>query len=147
MTFKVKLLHENSKLPVRSTSGSAGYDLCARLDSPVTISPGAIAKIGCGIAIEIDFGYCALVFGRSGLGVNSGVSPANAVGVVDSDYRGEIIVGLINHGKEAFTVESGDRIAQMLLMPVATPDITITSELSDSGRGSGGFGSTGIKGN
>jgi dUTP pyrophosphatase len=143
MEFKVKRLRPDARLPVRSTPGSAGYDLSACLSGRVTLTPGEIVKIPTGIAIEIPPGTVALIFGRSGLGIKQGIAPANAVGVVDSDYRGEVTVGLINHGREPYTIQPGERIAQILLMPVFTPLVAEVQSLSDTARGDGGFGSTG----
>ena len=145
MDFKVKRLRQDAKLPRRSTGGSVGYDLSACMDRAVTLHPGEIEKIGTGIAIEIDSGCAALIFGRSGLGIKHGIVPANAVGVVDSDYRGEVTVGLINHSAVDYVVEPGERIAQMVLVPVFTPDVTEVDVLGESERGTGGFGSTGTK--
>ena len=134
-----------AQLPCRATEGSAGYDLCACLTEPMTILPGKIGRVPTGIALELPSGVAGCVFGRSGLGVKKGVVPANGVGVVDWDYRGEVQVGLINHGEEPFHVENGDRIAQLVLLPVLTPELRETQELSGTGRGEGGFGSTGVK--
>lgn len=144
--LKVKKVRENATLPVRATSGSAGVDLYACIDEPVTIASGDLKLIPTGIAIELpDSSVAAFVFARSGLGIKHGIAPSNAVGVIDSDYRGEICVGLTNHGTEPFTVEPQTRIAQLILMPVLTPQITEVCDLSDTCRGDGGFGSTGSK--
>lgn len=144
--LKVKKVRENATLPVRATSGSAGVDLYACIDEPVTIASGDLKLIPTGIAIELpDSSVAAFVFARSGLGIKHGIAPSNAVGVIDSDYRGEICVGLTNHGTEPFTVEPQTRIAQLILMPVLTPQITEVYDLSDTCRGDGGFGSTGSK--
>ena len=143
-SLKVKRLKESAVLPVRATEGSAGADLCACLDCTVEILPGETAKIPTGIAIDI--GSCdkvALVFGRSGLGINHGIAPANCVGVIDSDYRGEIIVGLKNSSGKPYSIHHGDRIAQLVIMPVFTPKIEEVTELGETDRGTGGFGSTG----
>ncbi len=141
--LKVKKLHINAQIPKRATEGSAGYDLCARLDSAVIIKKGCIEKIPTGIAVALQNGTAGFIFGRSGLGIKHGISPANAVGVIDSDYRGEIIVGLINNGSEDFTINDGERIAQLIVMPIQTPEIELVEELESTERGSGGFGSTG----
>lgn len=106
---------------------------------------GEDRRVPTGIALELPSGVAGFVFGRSGLGVKKGVVPANGVGVIDWDYRGEVQVGLINHGEEPFVVENGDRIAQLVLLPVLTPELREAEQLSGTGRGSGGFGSTGVK--
>lgn len=141
--LKVKRLRPDARLPVRSTDGSAGYDLSACTARRIELLPGETAKIPTGVAIEIPPGTVALIFGRSGLGINHGIVPANAVGVIDSDYRGELVVGLINHGGKAYAIEPGERVAQLLLMPVFTPPVVEADSLTDTHRGAGGFGSTG----
>ena len=144
-TLKIKKLSENAIIPKRATEGSAGMDLYACIDEPVTIESGDLKLIPTGIAIELpDSNTAAFVFARSGLGIKHGISPSNAVGVIDSDYRGEVCVGLTNHGKEPFTIEPDMRIAQLVLMPVIMPRIEITDELGTTVRDAGGFGSTGI---
>lgn len=143
MVLKLKKLRESAVVPQNATAGSAGYDLCADTDSPIEIPPGETRMVPTGIAAQIPAGYAGFVFARSGLGIKQGIVPANCVGVIDSDYRGEIMVGLRNHSAAAFTVSGGDRIAQMVLMPVATPEIALCEELSETQRGAGGFGSTG----
>lgn len=144
MEIKVKKLNEQAQLPYRATEGSAGADLFAFVPEDVTITPGERKLIPTGIAIEIpDSGYGAFVFPRSSVSSKYGVSLANCVGVVDSDYRGEIKVPLINHSDTAYTVRNGDRIAQMVILPVMLPCYTETDELGDTVRGEGGFGSTG----
>lgn len=143
IAVKIKALHPGAQLPARATPGSAGYDLYACLDGAVVIGPGETQVVPTGISIELpNAGMAALVYGRSGLGVRHGIVPANCVGVVDSDYRGEIMVGLRNQSKEPYTVQPGDRIAQMVLTPVLTPDLVPAEELSPTGRSGGGFGST-----
>ena len=145
-TLKVKLLRDGAQPPRRATDGAAAYDVHALLDAPVTIPPGGRALLPTGIAIELPSpDTVALLFSRSGFGVKHGVSLANSVGVIDSDYRGEVHVGLINHGSEPFTVENGDRIAQLMITPVLLPDVAVCDELSDTARGAGGFGSTGVR--
>lgn len=143
VTFKVKKINPAATLPTRATSQSAGYDLYACINAPVTIAPNTIAKIPTGISIEIEPDYAAFVFARSGLAIKNGIAPANAVGLIDADYRGEIIVGLINHLNTPYTVLPNDRIAQLVLMRVFTPEITECDHLSDTQRSAGGFGSTG----
>ncbi|MDL2233665.1 dUTP diphosphatase [Ruminococcaceae bacterium OttesenSCG-928-L11] len=143
-TLPIKKLRETARIPTRATAGSAGYDLYACLTEAVTIPARGRGQIPTGIAISIgDPGVAAFVFGRSGLGIKQGIVPANAVGVVDSDYRGEIIVGLANHSDSDFTVRHGDRIAQMVLLPMLTPTLVEQDELDETERGTGGFGSTG----
>ena len=142
---KVKKLKENARLPVYGTAFSAGADLCACLESPVTIAPGETKLLSIGISMEIPEGYAGLVFARSGLATKRHLAPANKVGVIDSDYRGEFFVPLHNHGAVAQTVEDGERIAQMILTPYLTAKFIEAEELSDTVRGEGGFGSTGSK--
>lgn len=145
MKLKIKKLKETALVPSRATSGSAGFDLCACLDSPVTIKSGEIRLIQTGISCEPDCSDAALlIYPRSGLSSKYGISLANCVGVVDSDYRGEICVPLINHGCGDFTVEHGMRIAQLVIAPVIIPEIELADSISSTERGCGGFGSTGI---
>ncbi len=142
--LKIKLLRENAVLPKRATTGSAGMDLYACTNKAVTVMPHECVKFPTGIAIALPSAeYGAFIFARSGLSVNHGLAPANCVGVVDSDYRGEIIVGLVNQFDTPYTVEPGERIAQMLIMPVAIPEIEVCDELDNTDRGAGGFGSSG----
>ena len=143
MEVKVKKLHPNAQLPVYGSQEAVGADLYACLDAPVTIAPGETAWIPTGIALEVPKGCAGLVYARSSMGVKRGLAPANKVGVIDSDYRGEIRVVLLNHGKETQTVEPGERVAQFVITPVLTPAYVETEELSDTDRGVGGFGSTG----
>ena len=142
-TVKVKKLHPNAKLPTYGSLEAAGADLYACLDAPVTVAPGETVWIPTGIALEVPKGCAGLVYARSSMGVKRGLAPANKVGVIDSDYRGEIRVVLLNHGKETQTVEHGERVAQFLITPVLTPCYEEADELSDTDRGAGGFGSTG----
>lgn len=131
-------------LPGYATAGSAGMDLRACLDAPVTIAPSDRALLPTGLAIALPGPeWVALIIGRSGLGVKYGVTLSNSVGVIDSDYRGELQVGLINRGQEPYTVEPGDRIAQLLVVPVVQAALTVTDTLDETERGSSGFGSTG----
>ena len=142
---KVKILKPGAKMPVYGTEFSAGADLCACLEAPVTLMPGETKMISIGIAMEIPVGYAGLVYARSGLASKRGLAPANKVGVVDCDYRGEFFVPLRNHGTEPQTIEPGDRIAQMIITPYLTANFVEAHELSDTCRGLGGFGSTGVK--
>ncbi|MEG1996292.1 MAG: dUTP diphosphatase [Oscillospiraceae bacterium] len=142
----VKKLSSTAIIPTRATVGSAGYDLYADLENDVIILPGETKKINTGIAISLESGnYAAFIYARSGLASNYGIAPANCVGVIDSDYRGEIVVALKNSSSQAFTVQSGQRIAQMVLTFVLTPDTELTKDLDQTMRGEGGFGSTGEK--
>ena len=140
----VKLLRPGAVLPRRGTPGSAGLDLSAVVESPVEIRHGQVVGIPTGIAIQLEPGQVCLVFGRSGLGSKHGVAPANAVGVVDSDYRGELTVFLTCHKPEGYTVQPGERIAQMVILPVAMLEPVEVRELDETQRGTGGFGSTGF---
>jgi len=142
-TLQVKKLKPNALLPIRATEGSAGADLRACIDAPVTLWPGRRELIPTGIAMEIEPGWVGLQFGRSSLGAKHGVTLSNAVGVIDSDYRGEVHVALINLGEKPYHVQHGERIAQLVLVPTACASIVEVDELSDTGRGTGGFGSTG----
>ncbi len=142
-TIAVKKLSPNAILPTYGSVEAAGADLYACLEADVTINPGKTAWIPTGIAMEVPKGCAGLIYARSSLGVKRGLAPANKVGVIDSDYRGEIRVVLLNHGKEKQTISHGERIAQMIITPVVTPAYVEVSELSDTDRGAGGFGSTG----
>ncbi len=143
--INVKKLRPDARLPVYGTEFSAGADLCACLDAPVTLQPGETKLISIGIAMEIPAGYAGLVFARSGLASKRHLAPANKVGVIDPDYRGEFFVPLHNHGPLPQTVEPGERIAQMILTPFLTAQFVEAETLSDTVRGAGGFGSTGTK--
>lgn len=141
--IRVKKLKDSAKLPTYGTAQAAGADLYACLEKAVTIAPGRSAFIPTGIALEVPVGCAGLIYARSGLACKRGLAPANKVGVVDSDYRGEITVVLYNHGQEPQTVEDGERIAQFVITPVITPVYEEADELSDTVRNIGGFGSTG----
>jgi len=144
--IKVKLLNEKASLPTRASEGAAGYDLRACIDAPITLKVGEIFAVPTGVAIELPSkNLVAVLSARSGLAIKHGITLANGVGIIDSDYRGEIKAGLINLGKEDFVINPGERIAQLLIMPVETPTFTAVDELSSTERGSGGFGSTGRK--
>lgn len=142
-TVNVKILRQGAQLPSYGTEFSAGADLYACLEEAVTILPGETKKIPTGIAMEVPVGCAGLVYARSGMACKRDLAPANKVGVVDSDYRGEIMVFLHNHGSEPQTIEHGERIAQMVITPVLTPRYIPADELTDTHRGTGGFGSTG----
>ena len=142
-TIRVKKLNPNAVLPTYGSKEAAGADLYACLDAPVTIEPGASVFIPTGIALEVPKGCAGLVYARSSMGVKRGLAPANKVGVIDSDYRGEIRVVLLNHGKTEQTIEHGERVAQFLITPVLQPAYEEVEELTDTDRGVGGFGSTG----
>ena len=139
----VKLLRSNTRMPECKTSGSVGYDVAACLSESVVINPGETKMIGSGFAIALEQGYAAFIYARSGLGIKYGIVPANCVGVIDSDYRGEVLVGLRNMSGEPFTVNDGDRIAQMVIVRCEQPELCLSGELGETQRGSGGFGSTG----
>ena len=141
--IRVKKLNDKAILPTYGSAEAAGADLYACLDAPVTVQPGETAWIPTGIALEVPKGCAGLVYARSGLGVKRGLAPANKVGVIDSDYRGQIHVVLLNHGKTEQTIQHGERIAQFLITPVLTPAYEEAEELSNTDRGAGGFGSTG----
>ena len=140
---RVKVLREGAKLPTYGSVEAAGADLYACMDTPVTIEPGKTAFVPTGIALEVPKGCAGLIYARSGLACKRGLAPANKVGVVDSDYRGEVLVALHNHGTAAQTVEHGERIAQFVITPVLTPAYEAVEELTDTARNAGGFGSTG----
>lgn len=130
--------------PYYASAGAAGMDLCACIDGPLELVPGGRAVLPTGIAVALPSAeYVALVFARSGLGVKHGVALSNGVGVIDSDYRGEIKVSLINHSDTPYTVQPGDRIAQLAVVPVVQAELEITESLDETDRGAGGFGSTG----
>ena len=144
MEIKIKKLKENAKIPKRATSGSAGMDLYACIDEPITLAPGQLAIVPTGIAIALpDNGCAAFLYARSGLGVKHGICLSNGVGVIDSDYRGEICAGLCNVSYKPYTIEPDERVCQMVIAPVLTPDVVEVNELDDTDRGEGGFGSTG----
>lgn len=143
MVIQIRRLRETAVLPTRGSSMAAGYDLYACIDAPVTVPAGETRKIGTGVAAAIPEGYFGACFARSGLAAKCGLRPANCVGVVDSDYRGEFFVALHNDSAEAQTVQNGDRIAQLVILPFLTVDFEETEELPETARGAGGFGSTG----
>ena len=141
--IRVKKLRPGATLPAYGSVGAAGADLTACLDTPVTIAPGQTALIPTGIALEVPANCAGLIYARSGMACKQGLAPANKVGVIDSDYRGEILVALHNHGCQSRVIKPGQRIAQLLITPVLTPAYEEVPELSDTLRDAGGFGSTG----
>ena len=142
-SIRVKKLSPKAILPTYGSSEAAGADLYACLEETITIAPGETAKIPTGLAMELPTGTAGLVFARSSLGTKKGLAPANKVGVIDSDYRGEVLVVLHNHSRETRQIAPGERVAQLLIVPVFTPGFVEAQELSDTHRGAGGFGSTG----
>ncbi len=143
MKINIKKLNEKAIIPTYGSAYSAGADLYALTDEEVVIQPGQTAFIHTGLATEIPEGYVGLVYARSGLACKQGLAPANKVGVIDSDYRGELVVALFNQSGEAKTVKYGDRIAQLVIAPYLKCEFIESEELSDTTRGAGGFGSTG----
>ena len=139
----VKKVRPNAIVPTYGSKGAAGADMYACLEADVTIEPGKTVFIPTGVAMEIPYGYVGLMFARSSLGAKRGLAPANKVGVIDSDYRGEFMVALHNHGEETQVISNGERIAQLLIVPYIAPGFLEVEELSTTERGSGGFGSTG----
>ena len=139
----VKLLDPRAKLPTYSSADAAGADLRALTGGPVTVAPGETVLLHTGLAFAIPQGFVGLVCARSSLGAKKGLAPANKVGVIDADYRGEVRVALHNHGSVPQVVEDGDRVAQLVIVPYLTARFTRVDELDDTQRGSGGFGSTG----
>lgn len=143
VSMNIKKLRESAKVPTYGSEFSAGADLYACLDAPVTIEPAATLLIPTGLALAIPEGLVGLIYARSGLASKKGLAPANKVGVIDSDYRGEVMVALHNHGTLAQTVENGERIAQIVFAPYYAADFELVDELDATARGAGGFGSTG----
>jgi len=142
-TIRVKKLSPNATLPTYGSNEAAGADLYACLEEMVSIAPGEVFWVPTGIALEVPKGCAGLVYARSSMGVKRGLAPANKVGVIDSDYRGEIRVVLLNHSNRVQTVSPGERVAQLIITPVLTPAYEEVDELTDTVRGEGGFGSTG----
>lgn len=146
MKVDVKILDSRvkEKMPAYATTGSAGLDLRAMLDEPLTLNPGETRLIKTGLAIHLaDLGYAALILPRSGLGHKHGIVLGNLVGLIDSDYQGELMVSTWNRGQEAFTIEPMERIAQLVIVPVVQMQMNIVDDFEASDRGAGGFGSTG----
>ena len=142
-SIPVKILREGAKLPTYGTEFAAGADLYACLEAPVTIQPGESYFVPTGLAMEIPSSYAGLIYARSGLACKRGLAPANKVGVVDSDYRGEFLIVLHNHGAVPQVIEHGERIAQLVVTPVFTPGFMEVEDLTSTERAGGGFGSTG----
>ena len=143
--LRIKKLRDNAQMPTYGSEYAAGADMYAAIDEAVTIESGETKFIPTGLAFEIPEGYAGFIYARSGLACKKGLAPANKVGVVDADYRGEVMVALHNHGKVAQTVETGERIAQMIIAPFVAVNYIFSDELDDTVRGVGGFGSTGRK--
>lgn len=146
MNIKLKKLYTDAKIPVRGSDSAAGYDLYARLTGDCFIGAHKTAKIGTGVSIEIPEGYFGAIFARSGLASKQSLRPANCVGVIDSDYRGEIIVALHNDSDEERIIHNEERIAQFVVIPYLALDFEVVDELTNTERGEGGFGSTGTIG-
>ena len=148
MQIDVKILDERmrERMPAYATPGSAGLDLRALLDEPLVINPGETVLVRTGLAIHIgDPGYAALILPRSGLGHKKGIVLGNLVGLIDSDYQGELMISVWNRGKDAFTINPFDRIAQLVIVPVAQPEFELVDEFGETDRGTNGFGSTGTR--
>lgn len=143
--LRIKKLRDNAQMPTYGSEWAAGADMYAAIDEAVTIEPCETKLIPTGLAFEIPEGYAGFIYARSGLASKKGLAPANKVGVIDADYRGEVMVALHNHGKEPQTIEVGERIAQMIIAPFVTANFIFSDELDDTVRGAGGFGSTGRK--
>lgn len=144
MQLKIKKLSSNAVIPKNATSGSAGMDLYACTNENIVIEPGKRVLVPTGLAIALESAdYVAYIFARSGLAVKSGITLTNCVGVIDSDYRGELKVALINHSDQTYVIKNGERIAQLVISPVIMPEINVVDELDQTERASGGFGSTG----
>lgn len=145
MRVEVKKLSDTAQLPVRGSEQAAGYDLCADIVEQLEIAPGETAKVTTGLAFAIPEGYFGGIFARSGLSTKKGLRPANCTGVVDSDYRGPVIVALHNDSTQTRVIEPGERIAQLILLPYLAAEFDEVEELDETDRGCGGFGSTGTK--
>lgn len=143
MNIPMQILRPGAQLPVYSSEQAAGADLRAWLEAPLTIQPGETAMIPTGLAMALPVGYVGLIYARSGLAAKRGLAPANKVGVIDPDYRGELLVSLHNHGQMAQTIEPNERIAQLVITPYITADFTLAVTLDETARGTGGYGSTG----
>jgi dUTP pyrophosphatase len=142
--MKMKIISERGRLPRYETSGSAGFDIAASLEEPFVLKAGQRALVPTGLYFEVPAGYEAQVRARSGLAIKHGIGLVNGIGTVDSDYRGEIKVPMINWSSEDFTINDGERIAQVVISPCVQVELELTAAISDTERGSGGFGHTGI---
>jgi dUTP pyrophosphatase len=145
VTVKIVKLQQNAKIPTYGSTDAAGADLYACIDAPITILPGQTVLIPTGLSMEIEQGFAGFIYARSGLATKRGLAPANKVGVIDADYRGEIMVALHNHTDRTQTVDAGERVAQLAIVPFLKAEFELSDELSDTVRGEGGFGSTGTK--
>lgn len=145
MKVRIKKIDDRAVVPTYGSEYSAGADLYAILDEGLEILPHTTSFIHTGISLEIPEGYCGLIFARSSMGAKRGLAPANKVGVIDADYRGEVMVALHNHSDIVATVEPGERVAQLAIVPFLKAEFEVSDELSDTVRGVGGFGSTGTK--
>ena len=145
MDVRIKKLNDLAKIPTRGSKFSAGYDLYAATNYDIQIPPHSTVKIGTGLAMDLPYGYFGTIFARSGIATKRGLRPANAVGICDADYRNEYIVALHNDTDEIQTIQAGERIAQLILLPYQDIDFKEVNELSNTDRGMGGFGSTGEK--
>ncbi len=143
ISVNIKKLNDDAIIPTYGSANAAGADLYACIDAPLTIAPGHTCFVPTGIAIEIPDNYAGLIYARSGLASKKGLAPANKVGVIDSDYRGEIMVALHNHGKDSVAIEPRERIAQLVITPYISAVFNQVEELDKTQRGAGGFGSTG----
>ena len=143
MKVRIKKLNENAVVPTYGTEYSAGADLYSLSDGDITIAPHTTTLVHTGLAVEIPEGYCGLIFARSGLAAKRGLAPANKVGVIDADYRGEVMVALHNHTDAPATIAAGERIAQLAIVPFLKAEFELSDTLDDTARGTGGFGSTG----
>lgn len=141
----IKLVRTTAIAPTRSTEGSAGYDIYACMTEQIMLSQGETRMIASGVSIALEPGYAAFIYARSGLGIKHGIIPANCVGVIDSDYRGEIMVGIKNTSDMPYTIQPGERIAQMVITQCELPELIVCDSLDETIRGNGGFGSTGVK--
>jgi dUTP pyrophosphatase len=140
---KIKLMRDGVSVPKYATEGAAAFDLCASIDAPMIIPKGQRKLIPTGIAISLPAGYVAILCARSGLSTKKGITAANGIGVIDSDYRGEIFFSSINLSDEDYVITPGERVAQLMIMPVMCADFELCDDLDKTERGSGGFGSTG----
>ena len=145
LTVRFQKLDDRAVAPAYGSASAAGADLYAVADAPITIDAGQTVLVHTGLAVEIPEGFVGLVCARSGLATKQGLAPANKVGVIDADYRGEVMVALHNHSGDSRTIESGERIAQLVLVPYLTAAYEQADSLTDTARGDGGFGSTGTK--